>query len=144
MSKPLKPCPFCGSPARLLGTEFEGHIGCSNDDCAVSPSVFKKRVGRGESLVPAWNDRAEVQPWNRDISQAPKGEVRKVQRGEREAEVHHPVRIIAAGSGGVVTLSQWDPKREAWSMFTKDAPPVAWMTWPEHPGAGDYEEAEHG
>lgn len=75
--------------------------------------------------------------WNLDISQAPKGEWRKTQREIRgrvaEWEYYHAPRIIAAGNGGVVTVSQWNPKRGAWSMFTADCPPLAWMPWPEHP-----------
>ena len=56
--------------------------------------------------------------WNFDISQAPKAG-----------------RIIAAGNGGTVTVSSWNVKREAWSMFTKETPPLAWMPWPQHPEA---------
>jgi len=58
-SQPLKPCPFCGGPAELLGTEYEGFLHCADDQCLVKPSTFGKRVGRGGNLVEAWNRRAE-------------------------------------------------------------------------------------
>ena len=75
--------------------------------------------------------------WNFDISQAPKGEARHVERtiGKNTVmvEVYDAPRIIAAGNGGVVTTSRWDHKRQAWSMFAKDVPPMAWAPWPDHP-----------
>jgi hypothetical protein len=76
--------------------------------------------------------------WNFDISQAPKGGIRQIERTVGKnvvtVEEYEAPPIIAAGNGGVVTVSRWNPKREAWSMFTKDCPPMAWMPWPEHPG----------
>lgn len=75
--------------------------------------------------------------WNFDISQAPKGSMRSVTRtiGKNEVttEEHVPALIIAAGNDEVVTRSKWLPKEGRWSMFTKDAPPLAWMPWPSHP-----------
>lgn len=75
--------------------------------------------------------------WNFDISTAPRGNVRKVKRiigkNEVEVDVHEPIIIIAAGSGGVVTVSRWLPKEERWNMFTKAVPPIAWMEFPQHP-----------
>lgn len=58
-SKPLKACPFCGSPAQLLGTEYEGYLSCTNDHCPVKPSTFAKQAGRGRNLVEAWNCRVD-------------------------------------------------------------------------------------
>ena len=75
--------------------------------------------------------------WNFDISQAPKGflqDVRKTVGKNIVMSVEHvPDLIIAAGNGGVVTISKWLPKEGRWNMFTKDAPPLAWMPWPTHP-----------
>lgn len=77
--------------------------------------------------------------WNFDMSQAPRGETRMVERviGKKmvEVEEHIPAPIIAAGNGGVVTMSHWMPKAGRWNMFTKAVPPLAWMPWPEHPFA---------
>jgi hypothetical protein len=77
--------------------------------------------------------------WNFDISQAPKGTTRMVERfiGKKTAtiEEHVPVKIIAAGNAGVVTVSQWLAKEERWVMFSKSTPPLAWMLWPDHPHA---------
>lgn len=44
--------------------------------------------------------------------------------------------IIAAGNEGVVTVSRWNEKRQAWTMFAADTPPLAWMPWPKHPHTG--------
>ena len=77
--------------------------------------------------------------WNFDISQAPRGTTRMVVRviGKNTvtSEEHIPDLIIAAGNGGVVTVSKWFPKEGRWNMFTKDTPPLAWMPWPAHPAA---------
>ena len=77
--------------------------------------------------------------WNFDMSAAPKGKtVSSAQRiGDKDVEVERFVSdlIIAAGSEGVVTVSKWIPKEERWNMFSKSAPPVAWMPWPSHPEA---------
>ena len=48
--------------------------------------------------------------WNFDMSQAPRGSwhtvTRKIGKNEVETEEHVPDLIIAAGNGGVVTLSR--------------------------------------
>ncbi len=79
--------------------------------------------------------------WNFDLSQAPKGHTKvivgKVRGEEYLKEIWVPDQIIAAGNG-VVTLSHWNTKRQAWSMFTEDCPPIAWMPFPKHP----YDEGE--
>lgn len=78
--------------------------------------------------------------WNFDISQAPTGQMETIATGKTDKqgnpiyrEVHVSPRIIAAGSKGVVTLSKWLPDEGRWEMFSKDAPPLAWMLWPSHP-----------
>ena len=75
--------------------------------------------------------------WNFDISQAPKGTFMDVSRTVGKnvvmSVVHVPEIIIAAGNGGVVTISRWIDKDQRWNMFTKDVPPLAWMPWPIHP-----------
>jgi hypothetical protein len=81
--------------------------------------------------------------WNFNMDEAPRGHVetvkRKAGKADVEREEHIPALIIAAGNGGVVTLSRWLPKEGRWNMFTKDTPPMAWQPWPRHPnfkGAG--------
>lgn len=77
--------------------------------------------------------------WNFDISQAPRGKTIQVERtiGKNTSmiDVHVHDMIIAAGNNGVVTVSKWLPEAERWNMFTKAAPPLAWMPWPAHPHA---------
>jgi hypothetical protein len=78
--------------------------------------------------------------WNFNMDEAPRGSVRTMARtiGKNtvNVEVFHPDMIIAAdASGTVVTPSHWKPSEGRWQMFTKDAPPIAWMPWPEHPRA---------
>jgi hypothetical protein len=77
--------------------------------------------------------------WNFDMSAAPLGTVREVTRTIGKNEVttteHVHALIIAAGNGGIVTVSKWLPNEGRWNMFTKAVPPIAWMPWPEHPGS---------
>ena len=79
--------------------------------------------------------------WNFDISQAPRGSFRQVERtiGKNTVTVdeHVPAKIIAAGNEGVVTTSHWLPDQERWVMFSKSTPPLAWMLWPDHPHADE-------
>lgn len=76
--------------------------------------------------------------WSRDMASAPKGRMEPRQRIGRDGiskwEEFVPDQIIAASACGKVTRSYWIPKEERWCMFTKDAPPVAWVHWPDHPG----------
>ncbi len=78
--------------------------------------------------------------WNFDMEAAPRGHTelrtRKGRDGTETEYAHHvSAKIIAAAADGVtVTVSNWLPDQERWNMFNKDAPPVAWMPWPEHPG----------
>lgn len=78
--------------------------------------------------------------WNFNMDEAPKGRVQMVERliGKNMAQIeeHVPDLIIAAGNGGVVTLSKWLPKEGRWNMFSKSTPPMAWMPWPAHPLEG--------
>ena len=73
--------------------------------------------------------------WNYDMSLAPRevSTLRKV--GKNIVTVTEAPTIIVGRSDGVVTQSRWSEKRQAWSMFTKDAPPDAWMPWPDAPEA---------
>lgn len=75
--------------------------------------------------------------WNFDISQAPKGhsEEKQVKIGKAVVAVrqYHTKRIIAAGNGGVVSITKWLPKERRWEFFTEDAPPLAWQPMPDHP-----------
>jgi len=67
-------------------------------------------------MMPTVSGVSGVSGWRYDISLAPRNEP-----------------IIAAGTNGLVTISRWNEKRQAWSMFTANVPPVAWMPWPRHP-----------
>ena len=76
--------------------------------------------------------------WNFDMSAAPKGEHRQVPIGSKGGtrSIHVPTRIIAAAADGkTVTISGWVDDQNRWNMFTQDAPPIAWMPWPDHPEA---------
>ena len=79
--------------------------------------------------------------WNFDMDAAPKGNTVTVTRTVKDREVtydkHIPELIIAAGNGGVVTLSRWLPDEGRWNMFTKATPPLAWQPWPAHPDAAE-------
>lgn len=45
--------------------------------------------------------------------------------------------VILAGKSPHVTRSRWLEKEGRWEAFSlRDAPPVAWMLWPDHPEAG--------
>jgi len=78
--------------------------------------------------------------WNFDLSAAPKGRFETRLRNGRDgsqSEYQHFVReliIAAASDGKTVTVSSWLPDQERWNMFAKEAPPIAWQSWPEHPG----------
>jgi hypothetical protein len=81
-----------------------------------------------------------VTDWNFNMDEAPKGEMRKVQRtiGKNTVEVDQFCReliIAAMPTGTDVTVSYWVPGVERWNMFTKYAPPKAWKPWPVHPDA---------
>lgn len=73
--------------------------------------------------------------WNFNMSEAPRGHTETRMAKGKPYEAFVPDRIIAAGSGDTVTVSQWLPKGERWEMFTAEVPPIAWMPWPKHPGA---------
>jgi len=59
-----------------------------------------------------------VMTWNFNMDEAPRDE-----------------KIIAAGSGGVVTVSRWIADQKRWNMFALSTPPIAWQPWPSHPEA---------
>ena len=65
MSEELKPCPFCGSEARLLdeadynyrkigGEDYT--VGCKNPDCLVFVTDMDL-VGSKEDCIRLWNQR---------------------------------------------------------------------------------------
>lgn len=51
----LKPCPFCGSPGRLVTGSNNCNIGCCGSDCPADPFVA---AGTAEEVVALWNRRA--------------------------------------------------------------------------------------
>lgn len=79
--------------------------------------------------------------WNFDMSSAPKGQSEQRQRKDKDGghviySQFVPAKILAAASDGkTVTVSNWIPDQARWNMFAKEAPPIAWMPWPEHPEA---------
>lgn len=80
----------------------------------MTAEAFQKIIaGLEEALALA---KSGATGWNYDMAAAP-----------RDA------KIIALGSANTVTLSRWVSKREAWDMFTKDCPPIAWQPWPTAP-----------
>lgn len=77
--------------------------------------------------------------WNFDMSQAPRGNARKVSRkiGKKitDVEVIDMEKVILAGKCGVVTTSYWVHDQNRWNMFSEGEEPVAWMHFPKHPEA---------
>lgn len=75
--------------------------------------------------------------WSYNMDEAPKGEYKEVPaRNGSVRKVFVPEKILAAHHDGeLVTISNWIPEQERWNMFSKDAPPIAWSPWPDHPGA---------
>lgn len=66
--RPLKPCPFCGAPARLSNPERVGagsidvacYIACVNEDCNVTTRYFYKKNTDGfNEVIDAWNRRVK-------------------------------------------------------------------------------------
>jgi len=55
----LKPCPFCGGEANLVGYGLTGVmkvVQCS--DCGARTRAFDPKIKRGENAIDAWNRRA--------------------------------------------------------------------------------------
>ncbi|MCA7945610.1 Lar family restriction alleviation protein [Burkholderia vietnamiensis] len=68
MSEQLKPCPFCGGKAIVLGGGR--HINCGNEHCYMT-SVWAKAETR-ELAAECWNTRADVAPpWINAADQKP-------------------------------------------------------------------------
>jgi len=59
MDNELKPCPFCGSPAKMESDEEEWGfaVSCSNTDCPVDATTYARSTA--EEATEAWNTRAE-------------------------------------------------------------------------------------
>lgn len=65
MHEKLKPCPFCGAPAKIAYFDSAEtlsftytHVVCDNPDCWVQPE--SAGFIDEQSAVKAWNRRAEV------------------------------------------------------------------------------------
>jgi hypothetical protein len=104
------------------------------DGCTATADDYAATVALIEGM------QAAKSTWNFDIEQAPRGSMRKrtirpVGKTPFEIEEHQPDLIIAAGNGGVVTVSKWLPKEGRWTMLTKAVPPLAWQPFPTHPHA---------
>ena len=88
--------------------------------------------------------------WNKNIGACPRGEWNTRDTGKVDKQgakitkkVFTPYLIWAASECGVVTRSYYSPQTKAFSMFTKDSPPTAWMpdTIPTHPDKLEREDA---
>lgn len=58
MEKLIKPCPYCGSNAELIGFNFEYGtvtVGCTNEDCDIA---MWKGFFSEEDAIEHWNRRA--------------------------------------------------------------------------------------
>lgn len=75
--------------------------------------------------------------WSFDMSKAPRGSYvvvnRKFGKGQADAKVFQPDKVILASKCGKVTVSHYIPDEKRWSMFQPGETPVAWQPWPEHP-----------
>lgn len=78
--------------------------------------------------------------WNFNMDEAPKGGWVKRDTGRKDkagqpivADEYETVRILAAGSNGLVTISKWLHESARWEMFSEKSPPKAWQTFPIHP-----------
>lgn len=56
----LKPCPFCGGEAQVIGKQYEGKfcVGCSDDTC-MGFSGLGWLYDSEDGAAAAWNRRAE-------------------------------------------------------------------------------------
>lgn len=87
----------------------------------------------------------EAGGWRSDLEAAPRGhwvDVKKMVAGrEVWRKVHIPALVIAAGNGGVVTITRWLPHEGRWLFFTAGTPPLAWRPFPAHPDVGEGHDA---
>ena len=142
MTKELKPCPFCGQPARI---HFNGTaVTCSNDDC---PSIVDWLSQR------EWNTRPVEDALRAELSQA-----REAQRwmpvSERLPDEGELCNVVCYGE---VTTGYWiwmesgdpdehethRPEYHAWMVACQsrdnfeeaeyDQRPTHWMPLPEPP-----------
>jgi hypothetical protein len=57
MEDALKPCPFCGSGARLISGLEDHFVICCNDDCTAA--LVARSFSSPEEAIAAWNKRAK-------------------------------------------------------------------------------------
>ena len=72
-SEELKPCPFCGGEAKVLGTKYEGgdyYIVC--EKCRVRVGSYSNPV----EAIEAWNKRANSEKPNNSICRQREQEIR--------------------------------------------------------------------
>ena len=71
--------------------------------------------------------------WNHDMSTAPRGKFRlqPTGKGNGTRKVLERAEIVAAGACGVVAVTYWIDAERRFSMFTSEAPPIAWMEKPD-------------
>jgi hypothetical protein len=56
MSDEIKPCPFCGGEAKLIGEPKCYWINCQNSDCLTSSGINQKTE---EEAIQYWNRRVD-------------------------------------------------------------------------------------
>lgn len=75
--------------------------------------------------------------WNRDITQAPKGQIVKrsvvTTKGDKSYDSFEPDYVILASKCGKVGKSYWLPMEDRWAGYQKGEEVTAWMPWPTHP-----------
>lgn len=80
-------------------------------------------------------------PWNTDITAAPRGKYRVLNRkfgkGQADTRVFEPDLVILATQCGVVTVSSYLPAEDGrparWNMLAAGEQPVAWMHYADAP-----------
>lgn len=57
MSETLKPCPFCGSEAKIVHFSQDAcYVKCENYDCMAGQKVYDTKA----DAIAAWNNRTAV------------------------------------------------------------------------------------
>ena len=83
--------------------------------------------GQCGEMVREMLEAAETAAWQ-SMGSAPRGTYRKVPMAKGERDVFVPDRIWTfRHRDGHLTQSAYDPERDAWVAWSKDAPPDVWL-----------------